>query len=150
MRTVLLLVCAIITLCVFLSCAVTDYVGKIYSPTDHVDIFFSKNEIKRPFEIMGKIRAEGGDMLMTFEQMEQNLVKEAMSRGADGIVIESMEIVTVGSTSGTYGQDIGEPKYYATEDGRLHREGGHEQWVSSTHTTQVWDKVLTAELIKYR
>ncbi len=92
-------------------------VGKTYVPTDHVDIFFSTDEIKRPYETMGKIRAEIGDMLMTFGQMERNLVKEAMARGADGIVIEEMKTVSVGSTGGTFGHDTGSPKYFLGQDG---------------------------------
>ncbi len=99
---------------------------------------------------MGRIRAEIGDMLMTVEQMERNLVKEAMARGADGIVIEEMKTVSVGSTGGTSGHDTGSPKYFLGQDGALHREGGHENWSSATYTTEVRDKVLTAELIKYK
>ncbi len=40
MRKTLSLASVVAVLLVFSSCATTDYVGKTYAPTDHVDIFF--------------------------------------------------------------------------------------------------------------
>ncbi len=60
----------------------TDYVGKTYSKTDSVEIYFNKDEIKCPHEVMGQIKAEAPEALK-FEDMEQQLVKDAMEKGAD-------------------------------------------------------------------
>jgi hypothetical protein len=38
-----------------IGCTTTDYVGKTYSKTDCVEIFFNTDEIKREYEVMGQI-----------------------------------------------------------------------------------------------
>jgi len=34
-------------------CAHVNYIGKSYSPSQHVDLFYSKDEIKKEYTIMG-------------------------------------------------------------------------------------------------
>ena len=45
------------------SCTTTDYLGRTYPPTQHVDVFFSPQDVKRTYEVMGEIRAEGDDIV---------------------------------------------------------------------------------------
>ena len=92
-------------------CTTTDYVGKTYSKTDRVEIYFNKDEIKRPYEVMGQIKAEAPEALK-FEDMEQKLVEDAMEKGADAILIEELKTVEVGSVSSASGKTYGEPHYY--------------------------------------
>lgn len=130
-------------------CVTTDYVGKTYAQTTRVNLYFSESEITRPHEIMGSVRSEAPDML-TFEQMEQELIKKAMEKGADAVLIESMERITVGSSTNSYGQSSGKPEYYLNDDLELKTRGGHDKWSSSSYTTAQRDKVLTGKLIKYK
>jgi hypothetical protein len=130
------------------SCATTDYVGETYSPTSNVDVFFDPSEIKRPYKIMGTAKTEGTEYL-TFEAIEQQLVKDAMSKGADAIIIEGMDTVKVGSTSSTSGQSNEKPRYIATQDGKLKKVGGDGHYSSVSTTTDIRDKVIKARFIKF-
>lgn len=71
----------IITLCT--SCMTVDYVGKSYSKTDKVDIYFDEHKIDRDFEIIGYAVGEGARM----KRIQKNLIKKAKEEGADGIII---------------------------------------------------------------
>ncbi len=130
-------------------CATTDYVGQSYPPTDSVDIFFSADDIAREYIVMGTAKTEGTEYL-TFEAIEQQLVKDAMARGADAIVIDGMETITVGSTTNVSGQSGDPPKYVVTQDGKLKNVGGEGHYDAISTTTDIRDKVLSARLIKYQ
>ena len=130
-------------------CVTTDYVGKTYAQTTQVDLYFSESDITRPHEIMGSVRSEAPDLL-TFEQMEQELIKKAMEKGADAVLIENMGTITVGSSTNSFGKSTGDPEYYLDDDLQLKTRGGHDKWSSSSYTTAQRDKVLTGKLIKYR
>lgn len=103
---ILLILCAVV-----ISFTTIDYVGKTYAKTDHVEIFFSTDEIKREYEVIGQIKAEASEVVK-FEVMEQQLVKNAMVRGADAILIGELKTVEVGSVSSASGKTYGDPHYY--------------------------------------
>jgi len=129
-------------------CATVDYVGENLAPTTHVDIFFSMDDIHRDHKVMGQTKAEGSD-LMTFQAIQDQLVKDAMKHGADGLVIEGMDKVVVGETSHTHGKDNSGPEYTVDADGNLqiHEKAG--KFDSNTFTTEIRDKVISGKLIKY-
>ena len=131
-----------------MACATTDYVGEAYTPTTHVDIFFDATEIRRPYKTMGTAKTEGTEYL-TFEAIEQQLVTDAMSKGADAIVIDGMNTVTVGSTSSTTGNSYENPRYTFNKNGDLINIGGDGHYNSISTTTDIRDKVINARLIKY-
>lgn len=130
-------------------CATTDYVGQSYAPTENVDIFFSTDDIGRQYTVMGTAKTEGTEYL-SFEAIEQQLVKDAMARGADAIVIDGMDTITVGSTTSTSGQSDDPPKYVVTQDGELKNVGGKGHYDAISTTSDIRDKVLSARLIKYQ
>ena len=130
------------------ACATTDYVGETYPPTTHVDIFFDASEITRSYKTMGTAQTEGTEYL-EFEAIEQQLVTDAMSKGADAIIISDMETITVGSTSSTSGKSYQKPRYIMTENGKLKNVGGDGHYDSISTTTDIRDKVIKARLIKY-
>ena len=79
------------------SCVSTDYIGKTYPTTTHVDIFFSEADIKQDYEVMGEIIAESDDMMFTSaEKMQEKIVEKAKQKGADGIILSSLERKTTG------------------------------------------------------
>ena len=123
--SILLILCAI-----FISCTTTDYVGKTYSITDRVEIFFNTAEIKRGYEVMGHIKAEAPEAVK-FEVMEQQLVKDAMGKGADAILIGELKTVEVGSVTSASGKTYGDPEYYLDDNMKLQKKGG------SNHYSQI-------------
>ena len=58
----------LISCAMVISCTTTDYVGKTYAKTDRVEIFFSTDEIKREFEVMGQTKADSPESVK-FEVM---------------------------------------------------------------------------------
>ena len=88
---------------IVLSCTTTDYVGKKYSKTDRVEIFFNTNEIKREYEVMGQMKAEAPEAVK-FEVMELQLVKDAMEKGANAILIGELKTVEIGSVTSASGK----------------------------------------------
>jgi len=139
----------LITNAIFISCTTTDYVGKQYSKTDHVEIFFSTEEIKRPYEIMGQIKAEAPEAIR-FEDMEKKLVMDAMEKGADAILIGELKTVEVGSFTSASGKTYGDPHYYLDKNMKLHKKGGSSHYSQISTTTIVKDHVIDARLLKYK
>ena len=131
-----------------LGCATTEYLGKSYAPTSHVDIYFATADIHRPYEVMGEAKTEGSEY-MSFENIEQQLVKDAMARGADAVLIEGMDTVTVGSTTSTYGASKEKPKYVVDKDGNLKNIGGSGHYSTIASTNELKDKVIRSKLLKY-
>ena len=139
----------LIAISIAVGCTTTDYVGKTYSKTDSVEIYFNKDEIKRPYEVMGQIKAEAPEALK-FEDMEQKLVEDAMEKGADAILIEELKTVEVGSVSSASGKTYGEPHYYIDKNMKLRKKGGSSHYSQLTTTTIVKDHVIDAKLLKYK
>ncbi|CAA6691296.1 MULTISPECIES: hypothetical protein [unclassified Lentimonas] len=136
----------------FAGCANTEYVGQTYSPTTHVDVYMSAGGVTRPHTQMGMAKTEATEY-MSFEDMQQQLMRDAMAKGADGIIITGMQTVNVGSSSYTSGQNKkSDPEYYITEDGKLKERNKHSKGSYSevSTTTQMRDHVLSAQLIKYQ
>jgi hypothetical protein len=118
------------------SCTTTDYLGKTYSPTQHVDVFFSPQDVKRAYEVMGEIRAEGDD-IVSYEAMQQKLEQEAMQKGADAILIEKLDMTETG---------------YTTVENKT-KEQQKRRTSSSTATSTTYiekDRLITGKLLKYR
>ena len=130
------------------ACASTDYVGESYAPTTNVDVFFDAAEIKRSYTTMGTAKTEGSEY-MSFEVIEQQLVQDAMAKGADAILIEGMDTITVGSTTYSSGDSEGGPRYVVTEKGKLKNVGGDGHYSAIATTTDIKDKVISARLLKY-
>ncbi|RLE17955.1 MAG: hypothetical protein DRJ65_22055 [Acidobacteria bacterium] len=130
------------------ACVTTDYMGKTYPPTSHADVFFKAEDVKHAYETMGRIEGETTEY-MTFEVIEQQLIKEAMAKGADAILILGMDTKVVGSTSATSGKGWEDPKYVIDEDGDLKNVGGDGHYSAFSTSTDIRDKVVTAELLKY-
>mgnify|MGYP001546182496 FL=1 len=139
----------LITLLIAVGCTTTDYVGKTYSKTDSVELYFNKDEINRPYEVMGQIKAEAPEALK-FEDMEQQLVKDAMEKGADAILIEELKTVEVGSVGSASGKTYGDAEYYLDKNMKLKKRGGSDHYTQLSTTTIVKDHVIDAKLLKYK
>ena len=111
----------LISCAMVISCTTTDYVGKTYSKTVRVEIYFTTDEIKRPYEVMGQIKAEAPEAVR-FENMVKKLVEDAMARGADAILIGELKTVEVGSVSSASGKTYGDPHYYLDKKYEIEKE----------------------------
>jgi hypothetical protein len=144
-----ILIISFFALLIAVSCTTTDYVGKTYSKTDSVELYFNKDEVNRPYEVMGQIKAEAPEALK-FEDMEQQLVKDAMEKGADAILIEELKTVEVGSVGSASGKTYGDAEYYLDKNMKLKKRGGSDHYTQLSTTTIVKDHVIDAKLLKYK
>jgi hypothetical protein len=60
-------------------CTTTDYLGKTYPPTQRVDVVFSRQDVKRSYEVMGEIRAQADEMV-SLQSVQRQLMTEAMQK----------------------------------------------------------------------
>jgi hypothetical protein len=116
---------------VLTGCVSAEYMGKTYPPTDHVDIFFSFDDIDRDYEVMGEIRAEAAEF-MSMEKIQAKLMEEAMAKGGDAIVIEDWDKVVVSASTTTQG------------------EADENKYKETTTSTVTEEKVVTAKVVKYK
>lgn len=118
-------------------CITTDYVGKTYPATRHVDLFFDDADVERPYTVMGEMRVEADNSLfMRSEKMQRKLIKKARERGADGVIFAPVQIRVTGETVHT--------------SGTAHADGKNRDSSSSTTTATADEKKeLRGLLIKY-
>ena len=133
------------------ACVNTDYVGKTYAPTTSVDVYYSMIDVKRSYEVMGKIKAEameGWDSTAMIAELQ----KQAQARGADAIVVEDVHTEVTGSTTTTSGKHSDKPEYVATAEGKIKKVNSKDsgEYYSTTTTVETRQKVIEAELLKYQ
>lgn len=128
-------------------CVNTDYVGESYSPTTQVDVYYSMDDVDSPHVVMGKITATAMDGWDSNAMVEE-LKAQAMAKGADALVIESVHTDKTGSYTSTYGNSS-DDKWVITEDGKL-KHRGSDSSSSTSITTDSKEKVMDAELLKYQ
>ena len=142
-------VIAITLLCA--GCVNTDYTGRTYAPTTSVDVYYNTGDVKRSYEVMGKIKAEAMEGWDS-NAMIAELQNQAMAKGADAILIEDVRTEVTGSTSTTSGKNAEKPLYVATQDGKIKKVGSKDSndYSSTTTTVDTRQKVIEAELLKYQ
>lgn len=124
-------------------CTTVDYVGRSYSPTANVAVYFSEADVPQPFEVMGEARATTDDLPFGSPgaTLQEKLVEEARARGADAILLGGLSSRTVGVTRQTTGE--------AVEKGKGKSKRTVDYVATSTTTTE--DVVdLRARFLKYR
>jgi hypothetical protein len=118
------------------ACTTTDYFGKTYPPTQHVDVFFSPQDVRRPYEVMGEIRAQADD-IVSLQAIQKQLVTEAMQKGGDAILIEHVGTVETGFTT--------------VENKTKQKKKSGRSYSTNVSTTQFQtNRVVGAKLLKYR
>jgi hypothetical protein len=120
-------------------CVSVDYMGRSYAPTAHVDVFYSPDEVRRPYEVMGQASARADDG-MGMQKIQDELVKDAMKRGADALVILDVNRVVTGTET--------------TTSGTVHEKKSRKRWwepdyTEQSSTTVNHEKVVQARLLKY-
>jgi hypothetical protein len=107
-------------------CVSSDYLGKTYPRTENVDLYMDEADIKKEYEVMGELTLEtaaGMDFMTSSEDMQKEILEKAKEKGADAVVLGSMEKMQKGETSQVSG--------------------------STTTTTSTEVKHVRAKLLKY-
>ena len=113
-------------------CVSTDYIGTRYPATETVDLYFSEDDIERPYKVFGEARVEMPKLGET-RRLQRALIKQAKEHGADGLIIGPMDVRSTGRTG--------------FSNGRVKPGSGR---ISATTTTIVQEvKEVRALLIKY-
>jgi len=124
-------------------CVSVDYVGKSYPPTANVDVYLSAADVKRKYTTIGQARAqvEAIPFSNPSQQLQEKLVVEARSRGADGVILGGLDRRQVLGSTHTVGQATTKKK----------GDGGKKKTTyAETTTTDVEDMVeLRGTLIRY-
>ena len=70
-------------------------------PSASVKMFTDKAKIKQPYQVMGKAVVSGDYMDVSRDRLEEKLLSEAESVGADAVLITSQEVVRSSSGKNT-------------------------------------------------
>ena len=85
------------------ACAKIDYIGQSYPPTNHVDLYFSEQDIRQDYQVMGHVIAQANEGI-SIESLQKQLEAKAREKGADGIVIHGFDRIQTGETT-TYNEE---------------------------------------------
>jgi hypothetical protein len=80
------------------ACAKIDYIGQSYPPTTHVDLYFSEEDIREDYQVMGHVIAQANEDI-SIESLQKQLEAKAREKGADGIVIHGFDRIQTGETT---------------------------------------------------
>ena len=120
------------------SCTKIDYIGKSYSPTIEVDIYFSLDDVKGAYEVMGHLTASAGTFVSS-EKMQEEILKKAREKGADAVVILGLDHYVTNSGS----------SWTETTDTKDTAGGTRTTTTGSTSSSTEEMKEITARFIKY-
>jgi len=121
-------------------CAHMDYAGQSFPPTQQVDLFFSEANVGREYMVMGELTGTG-DQLVSTQKLQDEMVKKAREKGADGVVILGLEHFQSGQST-NYSEN--------TTQGQ-NKKGKTVTTTSGSSTTSSEEKKrIRALLIKYK
>ncbi len=120
------------------SCTKIDYVGKSYGPTSNVDIYFSFDDVKGSYEVMGHLTATAGTFVSS-EKMQEKILEKAREKGADAVVILGLDHYVKGSGS----------SWTETTDTKDTGSGTRTTTTGSTSSNTEEMKEITAKFLKY-
>ncbi len=91
MRNSFIKMIIILSLSIFIiQCAQVNYVGKTYTPTTNIDVYYSDKEIEKEYTSIGHAMGSGG-ILVSNEKIQEKLIEKARAVGADGVIIKEVE-----------------------------------------------------------
>ncbi|MBX3028330.1 hypothetical protein KF840_25850 [bacterium] len=132
-------------------CLSSEYVGRSYAPTSHVDVYFDAKDVSRPYTVMGEVRSQG-DEIFSFDRIQKELVEKAQAEGADGVIILGTGRERIGTSTKTDTQvRTTETSQLGVDDsGNLRGTTVTAGGVTTTGaTSDINVKVVTGQLIKY-
>lgn len=69
------------------SCASINYIGEPHPPTTQVAVFFSEEDVERPYKVIGQMIATG-DQYISSSKLQGKLLAKARAEGADAVIIQ--------------------------------------------------------------
>ncbi|MEO8854023.1 MAG: hypothetical protein ABI359_09600 [Ginsengibacter sp.] len=63
------------------------YMGRSYPPTTNVDIYYSPHDVKKDYEVIGKVNITAPNL----PKAQNGILNEAKRRGADGVIYTNMQ-----------------------------------------------------------
>lgn len=80
---------SIASLFLFTACATrVNYVGTAYAPSQQVEVFVTKDAIKKPFDVIGKGYVHTPMPFYSEERIQRKAVAKARAKGAHAVLIE--------------------------------------------------------------
>ena len=87
-------------LLIVLGCAHVNYVGKSYSPTNEIEIYYSEKEIQQDYHVIGHAIGSG-TLFVSNEKIQKKLIEEAMKKGADALLITEIDKDNISTGDGS-------------------------------------------------
>jgi hypothetical protein len=121
-------------------CANLDYMGESYPPTQHVDVYYSEQNVPREYHVMGEILATA-ELMVSTSDLQAKMVKKAQENGADAVVLLGLEHYQSGSTT----------NWDEASKEKTNKKGTTTTGTSGNSTTTVEEKKkIRALFVKYK
>ena len=131
-NSALIFLIGVLCIALITSCAKPAYLGKSYAPTQHVDVYLDRADVRRSYTSMGTSTLDQD--FRSLDGMQQKLIETGQAKGADGVIMNLSEEVALTQQNGT---------------GRVNKNN-KDNSVSTTRTTvDIKKKKITATFIKY-
>ena len=79
----------VVVLLLITSCATrVNYVGTAYTPSQQVDVYVTKEAIKKPFDVIGKGYVHTPTSFYSEEKIQRKAIAKAREKGAHAVLIE--------------------------------------------------------------
>jgi len=113
----------VVPLLLAIACTNIKYIGDAYTPTTHVDLYFSEDDIEYDYKVMGHADATAPEYV-DVEDMMDKIKQKAMEKGADAVVVLGLDENVVsestkwGSETETKGDKTKESGYSTTSSSK--------------------------------
>lgn len=128
------------------------YMGRSYPPTSNVDIYFNAADVKKSYEVMGKVDGKAWP-LSDYSKIQESIVAEAKKKGADGVIITGMKENVIGTSKNTTTTTTGNSSTSTSgtpDNGKSTQSGWDASITTNTTSSQQTEKVVSADFIKYK
>jgi len=115
------------------SCSTPSYFGKTYTPTEHVDVYLNKADVKKNYTTMGSTKVAKG--FSSLESAQEKIIALGKAKGADGVIMELTEDLVSTQQTGTA---------VVTQTKKKNVVG-----TTNSSTMDIKEKKITATFIKY-
>jgi hypothetical protein len=81
-------------------CASVNYLGESYLPTQRMDLFFSEEDVKKEYKVIGRMEAtaDADELIYSSDKFTEAILKKAREKGAVGVVILDFGNVMTGTS----------------------------------------------------
>jgi len=129
----LALLAVIFFLLLITSCSTPSYFGKSYVPTRNVDVYLSKRDIDRNYEVIGTSEIKQG--FSSLDKLQLKVIELGKNKGADGVIMKLTE-ENAGSITNKFGN--------------VKKGKKNNMYASGAVTTNTKVKKIEATFIKYK